>query len=71
MIEVGSTDKRNAAGMARREIDKAAKSGIALALVKMVRIAKGFLLFFDREEFRTWAADKCAEKGVYSTKAGE
>lgn len=51
---------------AKSEIEKAAKSGIVLALVKLVRLAAGFILFFDREEFHEWAKDMRAERGIYA-----
>jgi hypothetical protein len=54
---------------ARIIIESEAAKGVVLALVKIVRLAKGILLFFDRDEWQAWAADKTAEKGIYEGKS--
>jgi len=64
-IFIEGATKEQAPAHAKAIIDGKAEQGIILALVKVVRLAKGILLFFDRDEWEKWAADKKATKGIY------
>lgn len=46
--------------------EKAKNKDTKIDLVKAVRLAKGLLLFFDRQEWKEWAKGKTVSKGVYS-----
>lgn len=67
-VFVEGATKAQAYEHAQAVIDGEKEKGIIIALVKIVRLAKGVLLFFDRSEFEEWAKDKKVSKGIYKGK---
>lgn len=66
----GATDAQSSE-YAQAIIDGEKAKGILIALVKVVRLAKGILLFFDRQEWEEWAKDKTASQGFYQDEKAE